>query len=320
MAESTETLRDVGEFGLIRQLTRGLVMPPAVSVGPGDDAAVFLVDGSAVVSTDSLVEGVDFRRDWSSAVDVGRKSVAVASADLEAMGARPVALVVALCAPPELPAQWAREFGIGVREEAERAGTALVGGDIGTARDVSIAVTVIGETAGCEPVLRSGAHPGQLIALKGRLGWSAAGHAALQRGFRSPRAVVDEHRVPSVPYGAGRQAAMAGATAMIDVSDGLLRDCGHLAQDSAVVIDLDRSRLVVAEPVATVAAALGRDPYEFLLAGGEDHALVAAFYPGQVPDDWQVIGEVREPGDAGPQVLVNGEEWAGATGWEHFRN
>ncbi len=314
-----QTLQEMGEFPLIALMTRQLVMPPAVSVGPGDDGAVFLVNGSAVVSVDVLIEGVHFRRDWSSATEIGRKAIAVNVADLEAMGAIPLVVVIGFAAPGDLPVQWAREFMTGVREEADRAGVTLVGGDTSAARDISISATVIGQTGGVPVVSRSGAHAGQVVAFRGRLGYAAAGLAALGRGFRSPRAAVDAQRCPQPPYGAGHQAAQAGATAMIDVSDGLLADLGHIVRASDVAIDLDSGRFVIPDPVQAVAAATGRNPLEFVLTGGEDHALVATFELGAVPDDWQVIGVVTEPGEEGPDVTVDGRKWDGEVGWTHFQ-
>lgn len=318
-APNSETLADVGEFALIDQITRGLDLPPSVRIGPGDDAAVFLVNGSVVCSTDVMVEHLHFRRDWSGPADIGRKAVAVNVADLEAMGAVPVAMVVGFSAPGDLPARWAREFSTGLRDEAAMAGIALVGGDTTAARDITIAVTVIGETRGMEPVTRAGARPGDAVAIRGRLGWAAAGLAVLGRGFRSPRAVVEAQRVPRVPYGQGRVAALAGASAMIDVSDGLLADLGHIADASGVAIDLDSARFGIDEPLRAVAAATGLDPLGFVLAGGEDHALAATFELGAVPEDWQVIGRVLDAGEPGT-VLVDGSPSAGTRGWEHYRS
>lgn len=315
-----QTIGDAGEFGLISQITRRLTMPPAVSVGPGDDGAVFLVNGSAVTSVDLLIEGVHFRRDWSSAADVGHKCVAVNVSDIEAMGATPITMVIGLGAPADLPYSWVKEFMTGVREEAEAAGVALVGGDMSTAPQVVVSVTVIGETGGHAPVLRSGAKVGQVVAVRGRLGWAAAGLAALGRGFRSPRAAVDAQRAPQVPYGAGREAAEAGASAMIDVSDGLLADLAHIAEASQVGIDLESARFTIGDPVATVAAAINADPLGFVLTGGEDNALAATFDSGSVPADWDVVGTVIEAdAEAGAQVLVDGATWESDAGWTHFR-
>lgn len=319
-APEPRTIGEAGEFGLIGRITRRLTMPPAVAVGPGDDGAVFLVNGSAVTSVDMLVEGVHFRRDWSSPAEVGHKAVAVNVADLEAMGAVPVAMVIGFGAPSDLEFSWVTQFMTGVHEEAELAQVALIGGDMTSARDITISVTVIGETAGQPPVLRSGARAGQVVAVRGRLGWASAGLAALGRGFRSPRAAVDAYRVPQVPYGAGREAALAGATAMIDISDGLLGDLGHIVEASGVSIDLESARFTIGEPVQAVAAAIGKDPLDFVLGGGEDHGLAATFDAGQVPDAWDVVGRVIavDP-EEGPQVLVDGRSWPGETGWTHFR-
>ncbi|HSN43289.1 MAG TPA: thiamine-phosphate kinase, partial [Propionibacteriaceae bacterium] len=253
-----------------------------------------------------------------SAHEIGRKCVAVNVSDIEAMGASPVTMVVAFSAPPDLPTRWAREFMTGLRDEAALAGVSLVGGDMARSRSITIAITVIGETQGRPPVLRSGAQIGDIVAVKGRLGWSGAGLSVLGRGFRSPRAVVDAHRVPQTPYGAGRTAALAGATSMIDVSDGLLADLAHVCVASGVGIDLDTARIVIDEPLRVVGQATGRDPLSFVLTGGEDHALAATFPPGNVPGDWAVIGRVIDPTPYGdPGVLVDGERHEKA-GWDHF--
>jgi thiamine-monophosphate kinase len=158
------------------------------------------------------------------------------------------------------------------------------------------------------------------VALCGRTGWAAAGLAVLQRGFRSPRAVVEAQRVPQVPYGAGARAAVAGATAMIDVSDGLVGDLGHVAAASGVVIDLHRHAFEVPDPLQAVAAATGADPYVLLLTGGEDHALAASGnVAAAVPDGWRVVGAVSEPAGQQPAaVLVDGVGWTAEGGYEHF--
>jgi thiamine-monophosphate kinase len=314
------TLGESGEFTLIARITSDLPTSPEILVGPGDDAAVLRVDGPLLTSVDVLVEGVHFRRDWSSAADVGRKSVAVNVADIEAMGGRAFAVVVGLSAPSELPLAWAVELAEGIRDEGERSGVVLVGGDVTRSRDVTIAVTVFGALDGRQPVRRSGAQPDQIVALVGRTGWAAAGMAVLQRGFRSPRAVVEAQRVPDVPYGQGIVAADAGATAMIDISDGLLADLGHLARASGITIDLDLSAFEVPDVLQAVAAATGKDAYALLLTGGEDHALAACFpESADVPQGWRVIGRTRAVGaDEEAEVLVDGSVWEGSAGWDHF--
>lgn len=318
------TVADLGEFGLIESVTAGLG-PSAdqagpVLIGPGDDAALVDLPGPVLTSIDVLVEDVHFRRVWSDAEHVGRKAVAVNVADIEAMGGRAVAVTVGFSAPGDLSSTWVTDFSHGLRAECDAAGVRLVGGDITRSRDITVAVSVLGVLDGRSPVLRSGASPDQVVAITGRLGWSAAGLLVLGRGFRSPRAVVDAYRVPRVPYGQGAIAAAVGASALIDVSDGLLADLGHVARASGVTIRLERAAFEVPEPLQAVCAATGTDPYQLILTGGEDHALAGCFpHVGEVPPGWVVIGTTRAPADE-PAVLVDGERWPGVSGWDHFRN
>lgn len=305
---------ETGEFSLLGELLPQVPTRDDVVLGPGDDGAVLALDGNLVVSTDVLVEGVHFRRDWSSANDVGRKAIAVNVSDIEAMGASPRFVVIALSVPADLDAAWVRDFHAGVLAECEAADVVLVGGDTTRSRDVTVAVTVMGATTEAGIVTRAGATPGDVVALCGRTGWAAAGLAVLSRGFRSPRAAVDAQRVPQTPYGQGVVAARAGATAMIDVSDGLLADLCHVADASGVAIDLDPDAFVVPEPLAAVGAATGADPMAFLLAGGEDQALAATFPAGGVPEGWRVVGTVA----VGSGVTVGGSAWDGSQGWDHF--
>ncbi len=310
------TVGELGEFGLIAEITAGLPTTAKVLVGPGDDCAVVAPDGAVAVSTDTMVEGRHWRPNWSSPHDVGRKAVAAAAADLEAEGARGIGVVISLALPAETPVAWVREFNAGVRAECANAGLVLLGGDTTEAPQIVVTATVLGDLGGRAAVTRAGARPGDVVAIRGRLGWAEAGLAVLNRGFRSPAAVVNAHRVPEPPYGQGAVAAESGATAMVDVSDGLLADLGHIAVASAVVIDLDPASFDIAEPQTAVAAALGgKDPLVFVLAGGDDHALAACFGSADVPVGWQVIGRVR----AGePAVLVGGAVWEGPAGWSHF--
>ncbi|HET8561487.1 MAG TPA: thiamine-phosphate kinase [Marmoricola sp.] len=309
------TLADVGEFGLIGALVDRFEQGPLVYVGPGDDAAVVRAPrGHVVVSTDVLVESRHFRRDWAEAVDVGRRAAAANLSDVNAMGGTATSLTVGLAAPGTLPVQWVLDLVDGIADEAAKVGASLVGGDLTQAGEVLVAVTVLGA---CEvaPVLRSGAQPGDVLAIAGRQGWAAAGLAVLARGFRSPRALVEAYRRPEPPYAAGPAAAKAGATAMIDVSDGLLADIGHIAAASGVAADVSRGAFELAEPMRAVGAALGVDPMQFVLGGGDDHAIVATFPAGTtLPEPFHAIGSVAE----GTGVTVDGGEYDGPTGHAHF--
>src|SRR3954447_16206162 len=249
------TLADVGEFALIAELAALFPQGEHVLVGPGDDAAVLRVRaGHVVVSTDLMVEGRHFRRDWASASDVGHRAAAQNLSDINAMGGRATSLTVGLAAPADLPVQWALDFARGFADECAKVGASVVGGDLTRADEVVIAVTVLGACTE-SPVLRSGARPGDVLALCGRQGWAAAGLAVLGRGFRSPRVLVEAYRRPEPPYDARPAAAKAGATSMIDVSDGLLAAAGHLAEASGVAIDVRTDAFEIAEPLQAVGAA-----------------------------------------------------------------
>jgi thiamine-monophosphate kinase len=312
------TVADTGEFGLIDRITARLAgQTERVLLGPGDDAAIVAApDARVVASTDVLVAGRHFRTDWSSGLDVGHRAAAANLADIAAMGATPTALLVALCTPPDLDVRWVEDFADGLRAEAALAGASVVGGDISASTVLTIAVTALGDLGGAAPVLRSGARPGDTVAFAGRLGFAAAGLAVLENGLESPIGVVDAYRRPIVPYGAGPAAGRLGATAMLDVSDGLLADLGHVADASGVAIDIRRDAFDVPPALADAARALGRDPYPWILTGGDDHALAATFpRDAALGGEWRVIGEVTE----GAGVTVDGVRYADApAGWDHF--
>jgi thiamine-monophosphate kinase len=319
------SLADLGEDGLVADYLGAVdaaAVPPWVSVGPGDDAAVLDLGGPVVVSTDTLAQGPDFRLEWSGGHDVGVKSVAQNFADVAAMGAVPRAIVVSLAAPASLPSAWARDLRHGVVAECARAGAALVGGDVSEASEVVVTGTAVGVLAGVAPVLRSGARPGDVVALAGVTGHSAAGLALLLAGRAAdPGDPVGEravalHKRPEPPYGAGPAAARAGATAMIDTSDGLLRDAARVAAASGVAVDLDPDALAPDAALVALAARLDADPLAWVLAGGEDHQLLATFPAGTaLPPPFRQVGDVRA---GGPAVTVGGHPWAGPTGWRHW--
>jgi thiamine-monophosphate kinase len=285
-------------------------------LGPGDDAAVISApDRRVVASTDLLIEGRHFRRDWSTGEDVGHKAGARAFADIAAMGAVPTALLVGFGTPPDLDVSWVDGLMAGLREECGGVGAAVVGGDITAADQITLAVTALGDLQGRAPVTLAGARPGDVVVVAGRIGWAAAGFAVLGRGFRSPVQVVSAHRRPEPPYDAGPLAADLGATAMTDVSDGLIADLGHIATASGVRIDLKAELVDVPTKLREVGAALNVDPLVWVLTGGDDYALAMTFPPGaDLPEEWQVVGTVAE----GDGVRVDGRRWH-VGGHEHFR-
>jgi thiamine-monophosphate kinase len=347
-------------------LSSGLPPNPRTLVGIGDDAAVLAVpDGRVVATTDFLIEGRHFRRDWAGAADVGHKAAARSLADVAAMGAEPSALLVALAAPPDLRVSWARELAEGLAAECARAGASVIGGDTARADCVILAVTGLGDLAGRNPVLRSGASPGDLVAVAGPLGYAAAGLALLTAGLTA--GITDDPLVaplisgqlrPSPPYDAGPEAAGLGATAMIDVSDGLLADLGHVADASGVRIDLDSAALRPDrrgpdDPLVTAARAVGgagrhvsggrtervTRPGHGASPGGTTPLAPPARRSAQIGAlDWVLTGgedhslaatfpagtrlppRWRVIGSVGPGagVVVDGQPRAGARGWDHF--
>ncbi|WP_018634460.1 thiamine-phosphate kinase [Parafrankia elaeagni] len=334
------TVADLGEFGLIRAVTRRLPTGPDVLLGPGDDAAVVAAaDGRVVVTTDLLIEGRHFRRDWSSPYEVGRKAAAQNLADIAAMGARPTALVVGLGVPPSLPVSWAERLADGLRDECDLAGASVAGGDVSSADSVLLGITALGDLAGRAPVRRDTARPGDLVVLAGRIGWAEGGLVLLRKygpdgpphGLDIPGQadLMDAHRRPRPPYATGPLLASAGAHAMCDVSDGLLADLGHIAAASDVRIDLDSGQLPVPGPLRAAAAALGADPLVWVLTGGDDHALVACVPPAtELPAGCVLIGRVLpragragHSAGLGPErgvVLVDGRGHRDSAGWDHF--
>jgi len=346
-------LGQVGEDGVLRQVLGRYAGPPGwLRVPPGDDAAV--IDPAAfgvlgvVAAMDTVVEGRDFVREWSSGADVAAQNFA----DIAAMGARPVALLVSLTAPGDLPLDFATGLADGLAAECARAGAAVAGGDLSDGDSIVVSATALGALV-TNAVRRRGAAAGDVVAVAGVLGASAAGLALLQAGVTGPgRGEGDEagaalawalaaHRRPAPPYLAGPIAAAAGATAMIDVSDGLVRDAARVADASAVVLALE-SRLLVPDPrLAAVAGVLERARpqdarpedarrerarlvQEWVMTGGEDHALLACFPHGSdVPSPFRRVGTVEgapRTATAEPQfaVRLDGELWSGSQGWRHW--
>jgi thiamine-monophosphate kinase len=338
-------LRDISEgelLALVFPVYAGAVPadPGSVWVGPGDDAAVVGTPGGSVVATtDSMVRGLDWRDEWSSAHDVGVKVAAQNVADIAAMGAVPTALLVSLAADPALEVAWAVDLARGIASLADQAGAVVVGGDLSAAPPgvVVVSVTALGDLHGLAPVLRSGARVGDVVAVCGSLGLSGGGLALYQGGEADPDAVSDvvlsdrtlavralmrHHRAPVPPWRCGSVAAAAGAHALVDVSDGLVTDVGRVASASGVSVDLDGSALRERYAAGPLALALGDDEaLRQVLAGGEEHALVGAFadsasLPGG-DEPWRVVGRVIAAGPQGPSVTVDGVV-PDVRGWDHF--
>ncbi len=311
-----DTLAGVGEAAVLARIFPRLPAASAQLLGPGDDAAVVAApDGRFVVTTDMMIHGPDFRLAWSTPHDLGWKAAASNLADVAAMGAVPTALVVAIAAPAETEVGVLEGIADGLREgcEALAPGCGVVGGDLSVSPTLTIAVTAFGNLEGRDPVLRSGAHAGDVVAVAGPLGESIAALRLLfEEGVDAEgrpdrvaaaglRARTAAQLAPRPPISSGPVAARAGATAMLDLSDGLAIDAGRLASASGLRIDFD-------------GALLGPDP-ALALGGGEDHSLLAAF-PASValPAGFRRVG-VCAPGEG---VTLDGDRWDPA-GWDPYR-
>ncbi len=334
---STTTLAELGERGLIRRLRRRLPVPGAdVLVGIGDDAAaVHCGPGTLLLTTDTLIEGIHFRRSTAPLRDIGAKAIAVNVSDIAAMGGEPRYALLALALPPELAVAEVDELFAGVLDMARRHGVTLVGGDTcaGDGR-VVLSVTLVGHVDGA-PLRRSGAGVGDAILVTGTLGASAAGLAVLERdaGSLPPpavEAVVGPHRVPTPRVAESRSIrASGGATAMIDLSDGLVTDLGHIAAESGVGAQVDVDALPVSDATRAVARAFGVDPLRWALSGGEDYELLFTATPDRATDLARAvtdrtgtpvhrIGEVR-PRDEGVRFVDRaGRPHAVQPGFDHF--
>ncbi len=314
---------ELSEGSVLRSILERLGESNAL-VGPGDDAAVVAAaDGRVVATVDTLVHGPDFRLAWSSAYDLGYKAAAVNLADVAAMGATPTALLVALAMPVATRLSFVTGLADGLRAACRdlAPGCRVEGGDLTVSDTLTVAVTALGALAGRAPVLRSGARPGDVVAVAGRLGRASRGLRVLFERFTDAAGhpiPVDESALtpgerddlgaqlrPSPPVWLGPEAADGGATAMMDVSDGLVLDASRMAAASGVSIALESALL--GEDVASA------------LAGGEDHALLATFPPGRpLPDGFRRVGAVQAGGRV--PVLVDGRPYEGRGGWDPYQD
>ncbi|MGD8195658.1 thiamine-phosphate kinase [Herbiconiux sp. P18] len=345
--EHSETLAGVGEGEVLRRIFPRLPHADAELLGPGDDAAVVAApDGRYVVTTDLMVHGPDFRSAWSSAHDLGWKAAMTNLADVAAMGARPTALVVGLAAPLDTPVDVLLGIADGLRDACALAwpGCGVVGGDLSVSPALMISVTAFGDLEGRPPVTRSGARPGDQLAVAGDLGragaglWllfrdgvSTAGHtsgidpvpgepdAELGTAVRAAHpALVDAQLAPVAPIALGVPAAEGGATAMLDVSDGLVLDARRLAQASGCTVQLDPAAVDrEAQLLRELDPVVGDRAARFVLAGGEEHALLAAFPAGPLPEGFRRIGSVRAV-DGAADVLIGDHPFDDRGGWDPY--
>lgn len=315
----------MGEFELLARIRERLpANGPRIHLGSGDDAAVSVPGGATATSVDALVDGVHFRRQLASPAQIGHKALATALSDLAAMGAESGEAYVVLGLPPDFSEEECIEMLDGMIALAAGTGTDLVGGDLSRAKELFLAITVVGHSS--DPaalVQRAGAQPGDALVLTGEIGGAAAGLELLDNpelasdfvlkgaagGTKAKPALkvlVERQLEPSPRLAAGRALAAAGATAMIDLSDGLGADAGHLARSSGVKLEIDAGAVPLSEGARALSEAAGREPWH-LLSGGEDYELLASIPPGRLEE---AIGAVHDK--AGIALTQVGEVLTGS--------
>ena len=318
------TLANLGESESLRRTIGRLIQGEYTVVGPGDDAAVVRApDGKFVVTTDTMIENLDFKLEWSTGFDLGYKAIATNVSDVAAMGARPTALVVAIALPSTTNISWLEAFadGLNVAITELAPGAEVVGGDIANSNLVFVSVTAHGDLDGREPVLRSGAKVGDVLAVAGTLGRAAAGLALLQSDTDAKSAFDDLVAVqlrPQPPVASGVAASLVGATSMLDISDGLARDAHRIAKASGVTLQINSKDLQGFEAgVEQAAMRLAVSASDWVRFGGEDHSLLATFPEGVViPREFKPIGLVVEQTDH--LVTLDGIELQ-QNGWDSIR-
>jgi len=326
----------MGEFELLAKLRERLPEAgPQVKLGSGDDAAVTVPGGATATSVDAIVDGVHFRRDESGLDAIGRKALATALSDLAAMGAEAGEAYVVLGAPADFGEGEFLALLDGLLGLAGETGVTLAGGDVTRAPALTLAITVVGHAASADAfVSRGGAQPGDVLVLTGELGGAGAGRLLLDDPGLA-RAVPDDTAArlrdrqlePTPRLRSGLALAASGATAMIDLSDGLAGDAGHIAQAGGVALAIDAAALPLAKGLAEVAAAAGRDPLQLGVAGGEDYELLAALPSDRFDEASAAVGETAETGltrigrvaaGDGVEIRLPGGELLEAAGYDHF--
>ncbi|HEY5709675.1 MAG TPA: thiamine-phosphate kinase [Solirubrobacterales bacterium] len=268
----------MGEFELLARIRERLpAAGPRIHLGSGDDAAVTVPGGATATSVDALVDGVHFRREDATPAQIGHKALATALSDLAAMGAEPGEAYVVLGVPADCGEDECLELLDGMLALASATDTDLAGGDLTRTAQLFLAITVVGHAPDAEALIhRAGARVGDALVITGEIGAAAAGLLP-----DAPAELRARQLEPQPRLGAGRALAGAGATAMIDLSDGLGGDARHLAESGGVALRIDAGAIPFAPGGKESMAAAGRDPWE-LLGGGEDYELLASLPPEQL--------------------------------------
>lgn len=338
----------IGECALIERIRSMLPRPHDTLFGIGDDCAALrpAAGTDLLLTTDLLVDGVDFTPQTIMPFQLGRKAMGVNLSDIAAMGGRPRAALVTLAIPPDEEIEFVDELYRGLREEGARFGVDIIGGDLSASSILMIGVTLVGEVETGKAVTRSGARPGERIWITGRLGAAAAGLTALRAGCRlrndqieapfevsdslreAIRQAIERHLCPIPRIQEGRTLAQTGAaSAMIDLSDGLASDLAHLCRESGVSAKIREDQIPIDQAASAIAQRFGQEPLALALQGGEDFELlftssrdpadITAMFPDAVTVT--AIGKVGEAGAGCQLERQDGKIVALTGGYDHFR-
>ena len=325
-----KTVTDVGEFGCIRRILKDFIYrPESVKLGAGDDGAVYVTPPGydQVISTDTMVEGIHFTKETMSFSDVGYRICAVNFSDMAAMGAEPVALVLSLALPKDLPLEDLENCYHGIRECCRKYSVNLLGGDMtASLGGVILTGTVVGIVPSDRAVKRSGAQVGDVVFVTETVGDSAAGLAAILHQCDTDfPSLTRRHRRPEAQIQLGKILREAGATSLNDISDGFSQELNEIAAASKVIINLDKDKIPLSEETIRLGERLGTDPFNWALDGGEDYELAGTIPPKEwekIKDKWPVteIGGVHEKG-AGRVFIKskNNKALLIPKGYDHFR-
>jgi len=336
--EQSMDLRQMGEFGLIRRIGKWMTdSDPALVQGIGDDVAVIETEGKdgkcLLATTDTLIEDVDFRRSWADPFRLGKKALAVNLSDIAAMGGTPNYFLISLGLPRTTSLSFISSFYRGLKQAAKRYNTVLIGGDISLSRKIVINICLLGEGKKGNLLFRKGANPGDDLFISGTLGDSALGLRILQeKGLKGePKGLIEKHLSPTPRIELGQAIARHRlATALIDVSDGLLIDTSHLLDSSGVGGSILEKHLPLSRLYRKHIHAYSKSLYRFALSGGEDYELLFTVPPERkerifslsaalkIPITW--IGKILPKKEGFRIIGRNGMEYSPSRlGFEHFR-
>lgn len=325
-----ETIKDVGEFGLIDRIAKDLIYrPELVVIGSGDDGAVYRVPSGydQVISTDTMVEGIHFINKTMHPSDVGYKLCASNFSDMAAMGADAIGFVISAALPEDLPVSWVESLYEGIRACCSSYRVNLLGGDVtGSPCGVILTGTVVGMLPKGRAVPRSGARAGDLVFATETLGDSAAGLSALLAGLSEEYpSLCERHQRPRPQIRLGSALREAGATSLNDVSDGLSSEINEIAKASQVEIELFREKIPISAEAAKLGAYLAKDPVDWALTGGEDYELIGTiskenFRKLDPSLPISVIGQVVKAGRGCVYLSDRGKrKKLAAKGYDHFK-